>query len=235
MHHHLPPNHQLASYEFRLPETYTQCLRTNLGLKNPDSADHDFTHLDADFRARLESVLAGMREQGYDTTLLEGYRSPARQGFLKREGINGINVTNAGQCQSFHQFGLAADIGFLKNGAPDLHTNQAWVMKGYKLLGRLAEEQGMKWGGSWGDFGHIELRKPVFSSLAAEWKKTQYALQQRWRNWKPFQPQVCAISSWWGDHKPSTHIRTIDPINIHAIVQASAMAWVGNNKQICEA
>lgn len=231
MHHHLPPNQQLASIEFRLPESYSQCMRTQVGSSNPSSADHDAMHLDSDFRARLDTVLQGMKEQGYDTTLLEGYRSPSRQNFLKSNGLDGINVTNAGQCQSFHQFGLAADIGLLKNGIPDLRSNDAWVMRGYKLLGQLASEQGLKWGGSWGDFGHIELRKPVFSSLAAEWKKAQFDFRKRWQNWKPFEPQVCAIAPWWDERKTPAETASA----IQAFDAASDMAWVKGNPHICEA
>lgn len=195
--HIIHHNHyQTASIEFRLPENYSQCLRQQLGSTNPENADHDMSHLDADFRERLAQVLEAMHEQGYDTTMLEGYRSPERQAFLKTFGAGGVSVTNARQCQSFHQFGLAADIGFLKDGKPDLNTKQAWVMKGYRLLGELADSQGLNWGGKWGDLGHVELRKPIFSNMKLEWRATEFATLRKSVTWKPYAAQVCPM------HKP---------------------------------
>ena len=125
-----------------------------------DSANRNWTLLDADFNRRLLAVFKIMREQhGYDMALLEGYRSPERQDLLADAGGS---VTNARAFQSYHQSGLAADCAFLRNGRLVISERDPWAMRGYQLYGEVAESLGLKWGGRWTmmDFGHIELRKP---------------------------------------------------------------------------
>jgi len=123
------------------------------------SADRDWSRLDADFRQRLLVVHRLMREQyGYDMVLLEGYRSPQRQ---ERLAAQGPATTRARAGQSQHQFGLAADCAFLRDGAIVIAESDPWAMRGYALYGQLAEQAGLTWGGAWRmrDFGHVELRR----------------------------------------------------------------------------
>jgi peptidoglycan L-alanyl-D-glutamate endopeptidase CwlK len=125
-----------------------------------DSANRNWTLLDPDFNRRLLAVFKIMRERyGYEMALLEGYRSPERQNQLADAGSS---VTNARAFQSYHQFGLAADCAFLRNGKLVISERDPWAMLGYQLYGEVAESLGLKWGGHWTmmDFGHIELRKP---------------------------------------------------------------------------
>jgi len=77
-------------------------------------ADRDWQRLDRDFARRLLVVFNIMRERhGYEMALLEGYRSPERQ---ERLAAAGSHVSNARAFQSFHQFGLAADCAFIREG-----------------------------------------------------------------------------------------------------------------------
>src|SRR5690606_37124766 len=77
-------------------------------------ASREWALLDEVFRQRLLVVFRVMKEQhGYDMVLLEGYRSPERQAQL---AAMGGQVTQAGAFRSYHQYGLAADCAFLKNG-----------------------------------------------------------------------------------------------------------------------
>jgi peptidoglycan L-alanyl-D-glutamate endopeptidase CwlK len=125
-------------------------------------ASRDWNLLDADFRTRLLLVYKIMREQyGYDMALLEGYRSPARQNRLAQMGSN---VTNAAAFQSYHQYGLAADNAFLRDGKLVISEKDAWAMRGYQLYGQTAEQCGLVWGGRWKmmDLGHVEYHKPGF-------------------------------------------------------------------------
>jgi peptidoglycan L-alanyl-D-glutamate endopeptidase CwlK len=89
--------------------------------------------------------------------LLEGYRSPARQDLL---AAMGSAVTNARAFQSWHQYGLAADCAFLRDGKLVISEKDPWAMRGYQLYGEVAESLGLTWGGRWTmmDFGHTELR-----------------------------------------------------------------------------
>ena len=89
--------------------------------------------------------------------LLEGYRSPARQDAL---AASGQNVTNARAFQSWHQYGLAGDCAFLRDGKLVISEKDPWAMRGYQLYGQVTESLGLTWGGRWKmmDFGHTELR-----------------------------------------------------------------------------
>lgn len=124
-------------------------------------ASRDWNLLDADFRTRLLLVYKIMHEQyGYDLVLLEGYRSPERQNRLAQLG----GVTNAAAYQSYHQYGLAADNAFLRDGKVVISEKDPWAMRGYQLYGQTAEQVGLVWGGRWKlmDFGHVEYHKPGF-------------------------------------------------------------------------
>ncbi|PNE52328.1 D-alanyl-D-alanine carboxypeptidase [Paraburkholderia fungorum] len=125
-------------------------------------ASRDWNLLDADFRTRLLLAYKIMHEQyGYEMALLEGYRSPERQNRLAQMGGN---VTNAAAFQSYHQYGLAADNAFLRDGKLVISEKDPWAMRGYQLYGQTAEQVGLTWGGRWKmmDLGHVEYHKPGF-------------------------------------------------------------------------
>jgi peptidoglycan L-alanyl-D-glutamate endopeptidase CwlK len=125
-----------------------------------DSANRNWQLLDPAFTRRLLTVFKVMKEQhGYDMAILEGYRSPERQNAL---ALAGSSVTNAKAFQSYHQFGLAADCAFLRDGKLVISERDPWAMRGYRLYGEAVEAAGMTWGGRWAmmDFGHTELRVP---------------------------------------------------------------------------
>lgn len=123
-----------------------------------DSANRNWQLLDPDFSRRMLLVFRIMKERhGYDMAILEGYRSPERQNSLAAAGSS---VTNAKAFQSYHQFGLAADCAFLRDGKLVISEKDPWAMRGYRLYGEVAESVGLTWGGRWTmmDFGHTELR-----------------------------------------------------------------------------
>lgn len=121
-------------------------------------ASRNWGLLHPDFGGRLLLAFRIMKEKyGYDMALLEGYRSPARQDVLARIGGQ---VTNARAFQSWHQYGLAADCAFYRDGKLVISERDPWAMRGYQLYGQVAESLGLTWGGRWTmmDFGHTELR-----------------------------------------------------------------------------
>jgi peptidoglycan LD-endopeptidase CwlK len=129
-----------------------EMVRPDLG-----SASRDWDKLYPDFRQRLLVVFKIMKERyGYDMALIEGYRSPERQAMLATQGSS---VTNAGAYQSYHQYGLAADCGFFRDGKLVISEKDPWAMRGYQLYGEVAEAAGLVWGGEWKmmDLGHVEL------------------------------------------------------------------------------
>ena len=124
------------------------------------SASRNWQLLDPEYAQRLLLVFKIMREQhGYEMAILEGYRSPERQDMLSKLGVH---VTGAKAFQSYHQYGLAADCAFLRDGKLVISEKDPWAMKGYTLYGEVAESIGLTWGGRWKmmDFGHVEWRKP---------------------------------------------------------------------------
>jgi peptidoglycan L-alanyl-D-glutamate endopeptidase CwlK len=124
------------------------------------SASRDWAMLNADYTQRLLTVFRIMKERyGYEMAILEGYRSPARQDAL---AALGPGVTNARSWQSWHQYGLAADCAFVRDGKLVISEKDPWAMRGYQLYGQVAESVGLTWGGRWKmmDFGHTELRVP---------------------------------------------------------------------------
>jgi peptidoglycan LD-endopeptidase CwlK len=121
-------------------------------------ASRNWGLLRPEFSQRLLLVFKIMKEKyGYEMALLEGYRSPARQEMLAGMGSQ---VTNARAFQSWHQYGLAADCAFWRDGKLVISEKDPWAMRGYQLYGEVAESAGLTWGGRWTmmDFGHAELR-----------------------------------------------------------------------------
>lgn len=124
------------------------------------SASRDWGLMNPQYMQRLLMAFKIMKEKhGYDMAILEGYRSPERQNLLAKMGSS---VTNAGAFQSWHQYGLAADCAFLRDGKIVVTEKDPWAMRGYQLYGEVAESLGLTWGGRWKmmDFGHTELRLP---------------------------------------------------------------------------
>lgn len=124
------------------------------------SASRHWNELDNGFSQRLLKVFKIMKDQyGYDMAIIEGYRSPERQNKL---AALGPQVTNAFAYQSFHQFGLAADCAFLRDGRLVISERDPWALRGYQLYGQVAEAMGLRWGGRWKllDYGHVELHLP---------------------------------------------------------------------------
>lgn len=133
-----------------------EVLRPMLG-----TASRQWELLDAEFRRRLLLVFKLLKDQhGYDAVLLEGYRSPERQQALAQLGPG---VTQAGAFESYHQYGLAADVAFLREGRIVISERDPWAKAGYERYGELAASLGLVWGGGWSslpDYGHVELRRP---------------------------------------------------------------------------
>ena len=124
------------------------------------SASRDWSLMHPSYEQLLLRVFRIMKDKhGYDMTILEGYRSPQRQNLL---AAMGPSVTNAAAFQSWHQYGLAADCAFVRDGKIVISEKDPWAMRGYQLYGEVAESLGLTWGGRWKmmDFGHTELRLP---------------------------------------------------------------------------
>lgn len=121
-------------------------------------ADRKWDRINPRYAQRLLLVFKIMKERyGYEMVLLEGYRSPQRQNMLAGKGAH---VTKATGYRSYHQFGLAGDVAFLRNGKVVITEKDPWAMQGYRYYGEVAESVGLTWGGRWKmmDLGHTEFR-----------------------------------------------------------------------------
>ncbi|MEG0697957.1 MAG: M15 family metallopeptidase [Algoriella sp.] len=127
---------------------------------NTAMVDRKWNKMHPSYKQRLLMVFKIMKEQhGYEMVLLEGYRSPEHQTRLS----GNTATTLAKAYQSYHQFGLAADIAFKKDGKVVISERDPWAWKGYQLYGVVAESVGLTWGGRWTrihDYGHTEFRMP---------------------------------------------------------------------------
>ena len=140
------------------PEVFTT---REVEMVRPDvvHASRNWNLLDQAFTQRLLVVFKLMKERhGYDMVLIEGYRSPERQAKLFEQGAH---VTQAGANMSYHQYGLAADSAFYRDGKVVISERDPWAMRGYQLYGEIAQQVGLTWGGNWKmqDYGHVELRR----------------------------------------------------------------------------
>lgn len=140
------------------PEVFTT---QEVEISRPDlaHASRNWQQLDIEFTQRLLIVFRLMEERhGYRMALIEGYRSPERQAKLFEQGSH---VTKAKANMSYHQYGLAADSAFFRDGKIVISERDPWAMRGYELYGQIAEQLGLTWGGRWQlrDLGHVELRR----------------------------------------------------------------------------
>jgi peptidoglycan L-alanyl-D-glutamate endopeptidase CwlK len=112
-----------------------------------------------DLRAQpvARQSLARIRESGLDARIISGARTYAEQAALYaqgRFGNPGKIVTNANAGQSWHNFGLAWDIGIFDKGK--------YLDEGeeYDHAGELGKVPDVQWGGDWHGFKdkpHFEL------------------------------------------------------------------------------
>jgi peptidoglycan LD-endopeptidase CwlK len=92
------------------------------------------------FRARLERGLEAAQKAGHKVAIFETWRGPVRQDELYAQGrtTRGPKVTNSRAWESFHQYGVAADIAGYVDGkwtwnAKDVNFTEA--MKFFKAEG----------------------------------------------------------------------------------------------------
>jgi peptidoglycan LD-endopeptidase CwlK len=104
---------------------------------------------------RANRVMERMEMLGHSMRIVDGYRSKERQDELYAQGRTsaGNIVTNAKGGESLHNFGVAVDCVFRREGydAP----KALW-----QTFGKIAKEEGFEWGGDWPnfkDYPHIQM------------------------------------------------------------------------------
>ncbi|MBS0294795.1 MAG: M15 family metallopeptidase [Proteobacteria bacterium] len=105
--------------------------------------------LRCDAQAAARRSLAAIRAAGHDARAISGTRTYPEQQALYRQGRFGNPgpiVTKAQAGQSWHNFGLAWDIGLFNGG--QYVTNDA----PYVQVGPIGRTGGVEWGGDWKSF-----------------------------------------------------------------------------------
>jgi peptidoglycan L-alanyl-D-glutamate endopeptidase CwlK len=109
--------------------------------------------------------------EGIRVRVISGTRSHAEQAALYAKGrtTKGPKVTNARPGYSWHNFGVAWDfVVFDAQGQPD------WNSPLMTRCGKIGEELGLEWGGSWSgfkDIPHLQLR----TGLSLEQARARHA------------------------------------------------------------
>lgn len=113
---------------------------------------------------KILRIIEIAKAEGYNLVVTQGLRTFDEQHklFLKRP-----KVTNADAGQSYHNYGVAADLAFMVNG------KISWDEKLYKNIGRWATQVGLTWGGNWKfvDYPHLQLADmPATAKLLAVYR-----------------------------------------------------------------
>ena len=103
-------------------------------------------------RRSLAAIQAAL-PAGSEARIISGTRTYPEQNALfaqGRFGNPGPRVTNARGGQSWHNFGLAWDIGIFKNGAYVADDDRP-----YKAVASAGKVDGVEWGGDWTSFKDV--------------------------------------------------------------------------------
>lgn len=109
-------------------------------------------------RAKLEPFLLAAEEllaaEGVTVEVISGLRSWEQQAALYAQGRTrpGKIVTKARPGSSWHNYGLAMDLGLFKGGRYLDEGAPATAAKLYARLGSLAGALGIEWAGTWRSF-----------------------------------------------------------------------------------
>lgn len=115
---------------------------------------------------KAQAIIDEMILLGHPVRIVEGYRSLERQTELYNQGREtpGAIVTNAKAGESFHNYGVAVDIIFRKEGynAP----KALW-----ETLGTIGEKHGFSWGGRWKSFTDLPHFEMTFKYKLKDFQK----------------------------------------------------------------
>lgn len=129
---------------------------------------------------KVVRLIALAKAENYVLIVTQGLRTFEEQNrlFAKRP-----KVTNARGGQSYHNYGIAADVAFVAGG------KISWDEKLYKNIGRWASQVGLTWGGNWKfvDMPHLQLTgMPSVREMIGEYNKADAGDRGVKAVWKKF-------------------------------------------------
>lgn len=179
-------NYQLADQ--KEPSNYYNNIHASVVLREGEGKDqrtllslHDAdpngqltdVHMNDTFTAKADATLAAMRHEGIDmgTAPQGSYRNFKDQNDLYAKGRTrpGKVVTQARGGESFHNYGVAADLAFYNEKGQITWPETGDYAKLWTRYGEQAKQQGLTWGGDWKhqDRPHIEYHPGLTASQAA--------------------------------------------------------------------
>jgi hypothetical protein len=114
------------------------------------------------FLAEMQKGIMACRDAGHEVHIFETFRTPERQDALYAQGrsTNGRIVTHARGWESWHQFGVAADIAIKKRGI------WSWDFSP-QLISHYFAPYDLTWGGD-ADGPHYQWKKLPLIKKAKE-------------------------------------------------------------------
>lgn len=109
----------------------------------------DLSVLHPAFRNKVVKLLYEAKKQGIELAIVETYRNPERQDYLKGRGFSMLHGS-----KSKHQHYIAVDLVPVEYGEYTWDNKDLW-----NKIGQIGENLGLKWGGRWRklyDPGHFE-------------------------------------------------------------------------------
>lgn len=106
------------------------------------------------FEPFLQEAELAMGAEGVTVEVISGLRSYSAQAALYAQGRTkpGPIVTKARPGSSWHNFGLAIDLGLFKSGLYLDEKKPAYADKLYATIGEIAAMHGIEWAGIWKSF-----------------------------------------------------------------------------------
>jgi peptidoglycan L-alanyl-D-glutamate endopeptidase CwlK len=124
--------------------------------------------------AKLEPFVAAaekaMEVKGVTVEVISGLRSWAAQAALYAQGRTkpGRIVTKARPGSSWHNYGLAIDLGLFKNGVYLDEKQPGLADKLYAEIGIIAGRMGIEWAGNWKSFPETPHFQVTFGKTLSE-------------------------------------------------------------------
>lgn len=108
----------------------------------------------AKFEAFLADVIPAMAAPGITVEVISGLRSWAQQSALYAQGRTKLGriVTKARPGSSWHNYGLAIDLGLFADGVYLDEKQPARADSLYRAIGTIAARHGIEWAGNWKSF-----------------------------------------------------------------------------------
>lgn len=142
----------------------------NLGSLNKKAA--------AKFEPFIVAVESAMAAKGVTVEVISGLRSWAAQAALYAQGRTkpGRIVTKARPGSSWHNYGLAIDLGLFRNGVYLDERKPTEADKLYAEIGKLAAAHGIEWAGNWKSFTESPHFQVAFGKTLAELREKMPAV-----------------------------------------------------------